>query len=103
MESTIQTAANSHHSPIEVERRLIQSAYKEVEQRIKNHEASAMELTYFLKLGSTKEQIEMEILERQKDLITAKTEALREQKKVSELYGAALAAMKKYGGGDEEL
>ena len=44
------------------------------------------------------ERIEKEILERQKDLITAKTESIKSQKRVEELYSEALKAMRTYAG-----
>ena len=51
-----------------------------------------------MKLGSTKEKIEKEILVKQKDLITAKTEQIQSQKRIEELYGDALNAMRRYSG-----
>ena len=60
--------------------------------------ASSQVITHYLKLGSTKEKIEKEILEKQKELITAKTEALKSAKRVEELYADAIAAMRRYSG-----
>jgi hypothetical protein len=51
-----------------------------------------------LKLGSTKEKIEREILEKQKELIEAKTENLQSAKRIEELYTNAINAMKNYSG-----
>lgn len=45
-----------------------------------------------------KERIEREILKEQKDLIKAKTEALKSEKRVEELYSEALEAMRRYSG-----
>ena len=78
-----------------------------VEKRLIAGTASSQETTHFLKLGSTKEHLEKEILEKQKDLITAKTESIQSAKRVEELYVNALNAMRKYsgdrrGGEDEE-
>lgn len=66
--------------------------------------ASSQVISHFLKLGSTKERLEKEILEKQKELITAKTESIHSAKKVEELYTNALNAMRTYAGGlkDEE-
>lgn len=85
-------------SPEARENYLISKAYDLVEQRLLDGTATSQETTFFLKLGSTKERIEKEILERQKDLITAKTEALQSQKKVEELYAAAMEAFRSYSG-----
>jgi hypothetical protein len=60
--------------------------------------ASSQVITHYLKLGTTKERIEREILEKQKDLITAKTEALQSAKRVEELYANALKALRNYNG-----
>ena len=45
-----------------------------------------------------KERIEREILEKQKELITARTESLQSAKKVEELYENAINAMRNYSG-----
>lgn len=80
------------------ENQLITLAYNLVEQRLLDGTASAQETTHFLKLASSKALVEKEILERQKDLITAKTEQLQSQKRVEELYANAIKAMKEYSG-----
>lgn len=84
------------------ENQLISMAYDLVEQRLLDGTATSQETVHFLRLGSTKERIEKEILERQKELITAKTEALQSAKHVEELYANALDAMRKYSGNSEE-
>lgn len=80
------------------ENQVIAMAYDLAEKQIYEGTASSQIITHFLKLGSTKERIEQEILERQKELITAKTEALKSQKRVEELYANALDAMRSYQG-----
>jgi hypothetical protein len=85
------------------ENQLISLATDLAEQQLRDGTASSQVITHYLKLGSTKERIEKEILERQKELITAKTEALQSAKRVEELYADAIAAMRKYNGqGDED-
>lgn len=69
------------------------------EQQLRDGSASSQVITHYLKLASTKERIEKEILMKQKELITAKTESLKSAKKVEELYASALDAMREYGGG----
>ena len=68
------------------------------EEQLRNGTASAQVIVHYLKLGSSKERIEKEILERQKDLITAKTDALKSAQHVEELYTKALKAMRSYNG-----
>lgn len=90
------------NSQEERENQLIELAYNAVEERIRNGTATSQELVHFLRLGTQRERTEREILERQKELITAKTEALQSQKKVEELFANALDAFKIYGGhGDD--
>ena len=85
------------------ENQLVSLAINLAEQQLRDGTASSQVITHHLKIGSTKERIEKEILEQQKELITAKTEALRSQKRVEELYASALKAMRTYSGqGDDE-
>ena len=60
-------------------------------------------ITHYLKLGSTKERIEKEILEKQKDLIDAKTQNLISIERQEQIYAEALKVFRGYSGhGDEE-
>ena len=90
-------------SPEARENQLISLAVDLAEKQLQEGTASSQVITHYLKLGSTKEKIEKEILEKQKELITAKTEALQSAKRVEELYSEALSAMRRYGGqGDHD-
>ena len=85
------------------ENQLIYLATDLAEQQLRDGTASSQVITHYLKLGTTKERIEREILEKQKELISAKTEALQSAKRIEELYTNAIAAMRKYSGnGDVE-
>lgn len=81
------------------ENQMIALAVDLAEQQLRDGSASSQVITHYLKLASTKERIEKEILMKQKELITAKTESLKSAKKVEELYASALDAMREYGGG----
>ena len=85
------------------ENQLISLAVDLAERQLLEGTASSQVITHYLKLGSTKEKIEREILEKQKELITAKTENLQSAKRVEELYMNALNAMKSYSGQKTEL
>lgn len=91
-------------SPEARENQLISLAVDLVEKRLLDGSASSQETTHFLKLATTKARLEKEILEKQKELITAKTEALQSQKRMEELYANAIKAMNSYNGrgGDED-
>lgn len=80
------------------ENQLISLAVDLAEQQLRDGTASSQVITHYLKLGSTKERIEKEILERQKELIEAKTQSLQSAKRIEELYAEALDAMRDYRG-----
>lgn len=87
------------------ENQMIALAVDLAEKQLREGTASSQVITHYLKLGSTKERIEKEILEKQKELITAKTENLQSAKRIEELYTEAIGAMRRYQGegeGDEE-
>ena len=86
------------------ENQLIALATNLAEQQLRDGTASSQVITHYLKLGSSKEKLEQEILKENKKLLTAKTEALQSAKRVEELYAEAITAMRKYSGhgGDED-
>lgn len=85
------------------ENQMIALAVDLAERQLMEGTASSQVITHYLKLGSTKERIEKEILEKQKELIAAKTESLQSSKRIEELYANAINAMKRYSGhGDED-
>ena len=85
------------------ENQLISIAYDLVEKRLLEGTASSQETTHFLKLATTKAKLEKEILEKQKELLAAKTESIKSAKRVEELYSKALKAMQNYqGNGDPD-
>lgn len=85
------------------ENRLIGLAMDLVEQRLIDGTATSQEVCHFLKLGSIRERKEMEILEKKKDLIEAKTENYQTAKHIEELYTEAINAMRKYSGHYEDI
>lgn len=85
------------------ENQLISLAVDLAEKQLREGTASSQVITHYLKLGSTKERIEKEILEKQKDLIDAKTQNLKAIEKTEQMYVEALRAFRGYSGhGDEE-
>ena len=85
-------------TPESRENQLISLAVDLAEKQLQEGTASSQVITHYLKLGSTKERIEKEILEKQKELISAKTEALKSAKRIEELYTDAIKAMRSYSG-----
>lgn len=80
------------------ETQLISLAIDLAEKQLRDGTASSQVISHYLKLGSTKERIEKEILEKQKELLEAKTENLKSAKRVEELYDKAIKAMADYSG-----
>lgn len=80
------------------ENQMIALAVDLAEKQMREGTASAQVITHYLKLGSTKERLEKEILKQQRELMAAKTEALQSSKHIEELYQNALAAMRSYSG-----
>lgn len=80
------------------ENQLVSQAIDLAETQIQNGTASSQVITHFLKLGSTREQLEQQRLEHENELTRVKIEALESQKRVEELYMEALTAMRSYAG-----
>ena len=85
-------------TPESREDQLVALAINLAEQQLLDGTASSQVISHFLKIGSTKERIEREILKEQKDLIKAKTEVLKSEKRTEELYDEAIKAMRRYSG-----
>lgn len=80
------------------ENQLIAMAYDEAERQILEGRATSQLLTHFLKLGTTREQLEQKKIANETRLTDAKIESLESQKNVEKLYADALKAMKSYDG-----
>ena len=84
------------------EKQLIYLASELAEKQLREGTASSQVISHFLKLGSTKGQLENQILVQEKELITARTESLKSNKVLEELYINAINAMKRYSGYDSD-
>ena len=85
-------------TPESQENHMIALAVNLAEKQLREGTASSQVITHYLKLGTTKMQLEKEILEEQRKLIRAKTEALESSKTLEDMYINAAEAMKKYQG-----
>lgn len=85
-------------TPEDQENRMIELAVDLAEKRLREGTATSQVLVHYLKLGSTREQLEQEKLERENDLLAAKKDAMESAQRVEELYGKALNAMRTYAG-----
>lgn len=84
------------------ENQLISLAVDLAEKQLREGSASSQVITHYLKLGTTRAELEKQKLERENELLLAKTENLKSQQHVDELYAQAIAAMKRYNGLESE-
>ncbi len=84
------------------ENQLISLAVDLAEKQLREGTASSQVITQILKNASSKSRLENEILELQKELITAKTESLKSSQKMEELFAEAINAFKGYSGQDDD-
>jgi len=82
------------------EAQLVSAAIDLAEKQIQEGTASSQVITHFLKLGSSREQLEQQRLVRENALLDAKVEQLASQQRMDELYREALDAMSMYSGRD---
>ena len=71
-------------------------------EQLINGTASSQTIGHFLKLGSSREQLEQERMANEVALLEAKVEALQGAKRMEELLGDAIAAFGIYNGTAEE-
>lgn len=88
-------------TPEERERELVALAVDVAEDQMRKGTASAQVLTHYLKLGSTREHLERELLSENVQLTRMKREALEAQQRIEALYSEALNAMRAYSGQTE--
>lgn len=80
------------------ENQLIAMAVDLAERQLADGTASAQVISHYLKLGSSREQLEQERLRQENELLAAKREAIASAARVEELYKTALDAMRTYAG-----
>ena len=85
-------------SPEARENQMISLAVDLAEKQLMEGTASSQVITHFLKLGTTKAELEREKLARENELLRARTESIQSAQRVEELYTNALNAMKSYSG-----
>lgn len=84
------------------ENQLISLAVDLAEQQLLDGTASAQVITHYLKLGTTRAKLERQKLERENELLAAKTENLKAQQRNEEMFRQAIDAMRMYSGASEE-
>jgi len=97
-----QTRRRPATTPEQRENQLIALAADLAERQMRDGTASSQIITHYLKLGSTREQLEQERLRMENELAQAKIEAMASAQRMEELYGEAIRAMRGYAGGDPD-
>lgn len=80
------------------ENQMIALAVDLAEQQLIDGTASSQVITHFLKLGTTKAELEKEKLRRENEVLSAKAKAYQSGEEMKELYENAIKAMRDYGG-----
>ena len=80
------------------ENQMIALAVDLAEQQLRDGTASSQVITHFLKLGTTKAELEKEKLRRENEVLSAKAKSLQTDDEVKELYANVLSAMRDYAG-----
>lgn len=84
------------------EKQLIAMAVDLAEEQLLNGSASAQVISHYLKLGSSRERLEQERLEKENELLEARRAAIQSAARIEELYTTALDAMRTYAGRPQE-
>lgn len=83
------------------EKQVISAAYDLAERRILDGTASSQIVAHYLKLGSSREQLEQDKLRAENELLKARVKAMEEAFKIETMYEEAIAAMRAYSGMSE--
>lgn len=80
------------------ENQMIALAERLAEQQLEDGTASAQVIVHYLKLATSKNQLEMQKLRSENQLLEAKADAIQSEQHADELYKNALDAMRAYSG-----
>jgi hypothetical protein len=90
-------------SPEADENQLISLSIDAAKKMLVEGTAPTSIVLHYLKLATTRERMEREMMATQKELMEAKKQALESQAKVEQLYADAMKAMQRYSGyGDQD-
>ena len=84
------------------ENQMVSLAIDLAEKQLAEGTASSQVITHYLKLATSREQLEKEKLARENELLQAKVQNIHSMANVEALYTDALTAMKSYSGQDPE-
>lgn len=85
-------------SPEARESQMISLAVDLAEQQLRDGTASSQVITHFLKLGTTRAELEKEKIKNENELLKAKAKAVGDSEEMKVIYEKALKAMRNYAG-----
>ena len=91
-----QRQARPATTPESREKQLVNLAVDLAEKQLRDGSASPSVINHFLKIASSRDVLEREILEKQSKLIEAKASSISKDREAEELAKAAINAMKNY-------
>lgn len=80
------------------ENQMISLAVDLAEQQLRDGTASSQVITHFLKLGSTRAELEKEKMKRENKLLEAKAKSIESSDEMKVLYENAIKAVRNYAG-----
>lgn len=86
-------------TPEDIEQELISLAVAQARKQLAEGTAPASTVNYFLKLASTKEKIEREMMQKQIELLSAKADSIYRTEDEKRAYTEVIDAIKSYGAG----
>lgn len=89
-------------NPNAQEQKMIGYAVDMAEEQLRNRTASPSVVVHYLKLGATDRQLELERMRLENELLKAKTDAIRSQERIEQLYIDAMKSMRVYQGKCDE-
>lgn len=94
---TTQRKPKPASNPDSREKQMIRLAVDLAEQQLRDGTAPASVINHYLKLGTKKEELERQILERQAELIKSKAETITHDREAHKVAQEAIEAMRSYG------
>lgn len=85
-------------SPEARENQMIALAVDLAEYQLREGTASSQVITHYLKLGTTKYELEKEKLRKENNVLEAKAKSYASSEEIKQLYDNAIKAMRSYGG-----
>lgn len=89
-------------TPESREKQLTSLAVDLAEKQLREGTASPSIINHYLKIASSRESLERDILERQAEFLKAKAQNMSKDREAEELARAAIEAMKSYSGNSQQ-